>query len=265
MSAKPSNGNAGAGDFKWLYPWRSRGTRWGALLGYGGLTGLGFVVLLGMVRVKVASPQFEMERRGSLVYLPATGDGAVWAERAREAGPALSRYDPASWLGYAALERGISDATAVTLPPRETRLHELPQEEVAPVSLAAKGEVVLPERRVEVAAPKPAGRLRQVPALFPLSPLRGAAMPADLPPFSGEIKTAAAGAARQFARWQFLLRLDGDGRVTECLPQDPADGNAATLGTWLRDVRFDPKLAGEGGWFAVAVRLTNKSDGTDDH
>lgn len=264
MSAKASSKAGDDGDFKWLFPWRSRGGRWSATLLYVGLAGAGFAALLGMVRVKVGSPQFEMERLGSLIYLPGTGDGAVWAERAREAGPALSRYEPATWPGYADLERGIAAATSVTLPPREARLRDLPPLPATPVPLAAKGQAVLPDRPVEVPESLPAGKLRLVPSLFPLSPLGGASMPADLPPFSGELKATAA-ANRQFARWQFLLRLDADGRVLECLSQNPADEDGTVLAGWLKGVAFDPKLAHDGGWFAVAVRLTNQADGTVDH
>lgn len=264
MSGKVSSEAGGGGEFKWLFPWRSRGSRWSATLLYVGLAGAGFAVLLGMVRVKVGSPQFEMERLGSLIYLPGTGDGAVWAERAREAGPALSRYELVTWSGYVDLERGIAEATSVTLPPREARLRDLPAPPETSVSLAAMGQAVLPDRPVEVPEPMPAGKLRLEPSLFPLSPLGDASMPTDLPPFSGELKATAA-ANRQFARWQFLLRLDAEGRVIECLSQNPADEDAAVLAGWLKGVAFDPKLALAGGWFAVAVRLTNKADGAVDH
>jgi hypothetical protein len=264
MNAAASDKSGGGGDFKWLFQWRSRGGRWGAALGYVGLAVAGFAILLGTVRVKVGSPQFEMERSGSLIYLSGGGDGAVWAERAREAGPALSRYEPGTWAGYAGLERGVMEATAVTLPPRETKLRDLPAPSDGGVPLAARGQSVLPDRPVVVPEPLPAGKLRLVPSLFPLSPLGGASMPAALPSFSGELKAKAA-ANRQFARWQFLLRLDADGRVVECLSQNPADEDAAVLAGWLKGVVFDPKLARDGGWFAVAVRLTNQADGAVDH
>jgi len=266
MNEEPGTSRDQAGDFQWVFPWWRRHSRLVPMVLPITLGVVAFGCLLALVRVKVGSPQFEMERLGSLVYVPADGDGLAWAVRAREAGPAMSRYEPATWSGFSELDRLVTEATSVSTPPREPKLRELPQaESVRTVDLAAKGQAVLPARSNAAAAPAPVGPWRLVPTLFPLSPMNGAAMPATLPPFTGAIKPDMATARRQFSKWQFLLHLGPDGVVTECLPQDPATEGTAMLETWLKGVTFDPKLALDGGWFAVAVRFVIQADGTDDH
>lgn len=266
MNEAPGTTREQAGDFQWVFPWWRRSSRLVPMVLPITLGVIAFGCLLALVRVKVGSPQFEMERRGSLVYLPTDGDGLAWAVRAREAGPALSRYEPSTWSGFPHLDRLVAEATSVSTPPREPKLRDLPQADgVRTVDLAAKGQPVLPVRSNASATPAPVGSWRLVPTLFPLSPLNGAVMPATLPPFTDAVKPDMAIARRQFSKWQFLLRLGPDGAVTECLPQDPAIEGTAMLETWLKGVTFDPKLARNGGWFAVAVRFVIQADGTDDH
>lgn len=234
-----------------------------ALAGPAVLVTLAAVVLLGSLRVKIASPQFEMERAGRVLYLAAEGDGAAWAAYAREAGPALCRYEPDSWQGYGLLERELVAATAVPLPPpREPKLRQLPAS--APLSgppLAAIGVPFLPRRPPMVGPPRPAPAWRTVPSLLPLSPLGKAAMPASLPPLAESVSAETAA-----TEWRYVMRLAPDGRVAECLALSARAAGAEQIEAWLKSVVFDPQLAAEGGWFALQVRFINQpDDGTDDH
>lgn len=250
------------GGFQWVFPWWRRTSRLRPMLLPVGLAVLGFIFLLGALRVKVGSPQFEMERTGSLVYLPSDGDGLAWAIRARESGPELSRYEPGAWSGFAELERQLTEVTSVRLPARAVKLLELP--EAAPnrtVELAAKGVPMLPVRVTAAEAPPAPQAWRLVPALEPLSPLGGAAMPETLPELADQINPKMAE-----VEWRFLLRLGPAGDVDECLPLTQNADGAGLLETWLRKIKFDPKLAADGGWFAVGVRFTNQTEnGTDTH
>jgi hypothetical protein len=227
------------------------------------LAALGFGVLLALVRVKVASPQFEMERQGSLVYLPATGDGLAWAIRAKEAGPSLSRYEPAAWEGYAAMEQVVIAATQVPPRPHLPQPHPLPTASgVRPPPLAPIGEPVFPNPPAAAPAPPPPVAVRLVPALYPLSPMGASELPRELPPFPGDLDPASAA-----ANWRFLIRLHPTGGVAECLALNKTTGlDPAVLENWLRGVTFDPQLATQGSWIAVAIRFNNQPiDGTDNH
>jgi hypothetical protein len=261
MTATPDHPRGPAPESPWLFPWRERGSRLAALAGPAVLAALAAVFLLGSVRVKIASPRFEMERTGSVLYLAAEGDGAAWAAHAREAGPALSRYEPATWQGYRALERELAAATAAPLPPpREPKLHPLP----APPTLrepplSAIGKPVLPARMPPVGPPEPSPAWRTVPTLRPLGPLGKASMPAALPPLAGPVNPEMAG-----TEWRYVLRLAPDGRVTDCLALSARAEDAGRIEAWLKSLGFDPRLAAGGGWFAVEVRFINQTDdGTD--
>ncbi|MCF7673986.1 MAG: hypothetical protein K9M97_01485, partial [Akkermansiaceae bacterium] len=142
------------------------------------------------------------------------------------------------------------------------KLRELPA--AAPnqtVDLAAKGVPVLPARAAAAVAPPAPRAWRVVPALEPLSPLGGAAMPEALPELADRIDPKMAE-----VEWRFLLRLDPAGGVDGCLALTQNADGAGLLEAWLRKIRFDPQLAVDGGWFAVGVRFTNQTEnGTDDH
>lgn len=262
MTPSPERPLRETGESQWIFPWRRRASRLGPLFVPVCLALLGFAGVLALLRVKVGSPQFEMERLGSLVYLPPEGDGQAWAVRAWEAGPALSRYEPAGWQGYAALEREVMAATTVGLPAREPRLRDLPDEGgVSAVELAPRGQPVLPARKPPPAVAVPPRTWRMVPALIPLAPLAGAVMPDPLPPLAGEIKPEMAA-----IEWRFLLHLRPDGTPDECLALTKSVAGSEVLEAWLRGIPFDPKLARNGGWFALALRFHNQAeDGTDDH
>ena len=251
-----------AGERPLIFPWRKPPSQVMPTLVAGGLALLGFGMLLGLVHIRVVPPQFEMERQGSLIYLPASGDGLAWATRAQEAGPLLSRYEPTDWNGYPALNAAVTAATLVATPPRLPQLQELPAgDAVRPPPLAAAGEAVFP-KPPPLAPPAPPVPCKLVPQLYPLSKLGSASLPQSLPPLADPVDPAMAA-----VDWQFLVHLRPDGSVADCLAlnQSPGPG-AGRLENWLRGVAFDPKLAVPGDWIAVAIRFNNQSaDGALDH
>ena len=225
------------------------------------VAGGSFGVLLTLVRVKVGGPPFEMERRGTLLYLPATGEGEFWASRAREAGPEIMRYDLADWSGHATWNRLLADTATPPMPGYQPKLRPWPGP-AAPrqVELAAKGAPVLPARAA-APAPPPQGRWRLVPALRALTPLSGAALPVEWPPLPDGAPPAI---PPEGAR--FLLRLTPDGSVADSLALTKDEGGNAALKTWFRGIRFDPALAAASEWLALALTYQNLiTDGADDH
>lgn len=243
---------AGRGEFRWLFPWqRPRRQLVPGFLAVAAVS-VGAAALMTVVRVKVGGPQFEMERRGTLLYLPAAGDGGVWALRAREAGPEITRYNPADWSGYATANRMLLDAAAPQAPgykptPRPWQESREPEN----VGLSIKGVPFLPVRPPAPAPPAAPG-WRQVPALRLLTPANGAALPLELPALpEGKPPVIPPDGAR------FLVRLTPEGGVADCLALSQDDGGNAALASWLRGIGFDRKLAGDGEWFAFVVTYHN--------
>ena len=255
-----------AGEVQWIFSWRRRTSRLVPIILPVVVATLGLGVLLALVQVKVAGPQFEMERQGSVIYLPATGDGAAWAIRAKEAGPSLSRYEPIAWEGYPALEQAVGAASLVPALPHLPQLKELPTATaVQPLALAAKGEPVFPKHQTAAppAPPPVVGKL--VPVLYPLSPTGSCELPRDLPAVPDNLDPDIVKADWRFL--VFLVRLNPDGGVAGSLALNKLAGpGSGQLENWLRGVAFDPKLTANGDWIAVGIRFNNQpSHGTDDH
>ncbi len=219
------------------------------------LAALAFAFLFAFVQIKVAPPQFEMTRKASCLLLPATGEGALWAMRAKEGGPSLASYQPAEWQAYAGLADEVIQATRIPAREYVPKLRSLPPEgALDPLRLAAKGEWVLPRRVAAFADRKEGSGWQRSPVLYPLSAVGAAGLPRDLPPWHAEIDAAMAA-----ADWRFLLRLHPAGGVAECVALTKTTGAAASLlENWLRGVTFDPKLAADGGWIAVGLRFNNQ-------
>jgi hypothetical protein len=255
-----------AGEVQWIFSWRRRTSRLVPIFLPVVVATLGLGVLLALVRVKVAGPQFEMERQGSVIYMPATGDGLAWAIRAKEAGPSLSRYEPSAWEGYPALEQAVVAASLVPALPHVPQLKELPSATaVQPLALAAKGEPVFPKRQAAAppAPPPVAGKL--VPVLYPLSPMGSSELPRDLPAVPAPLDPDIVKADWRYL--VFIVRLRPDGGVAESLALNKLAGpGSGQLENWLRGVAFDPKLTANGDWIAVGIRFNNQpAHGTDDH
>lgn len=262
MSQAASQAPTASEERPLIFPWRRRPRRLLPGLAAGVIALLGFGVLLALVQIRVVPPQFEMERQGSLIYLPATGDGLAWATRAKEAGPLLSRYEPTTWDGYPAMDAAVTAAMATASPPHRPQPRELPVDKtVRPPALAAAGEAVFP-KPPPATPPAPPQPCVLVPVLYPLSKLGSASLPQDLPPLPDPVDPALAA-----VDWQFLIHLRPDGGVAECLALNQSTGpGAARLETWLHGVAFDPKLAAPGDWIAVGIRFHNQpADGADDH
>jgi len=246
-----------------VFPWRGPGSpAYTAILPVA-LATLAFAFLLGLVRVKVAAPQFNMASKASWIQLPASGDGVSWAQRAKEGGPLLTRYEPADWPAYAAMAEEVLQATRIGPRGYVPALRGLPPEGLPePQVLADKGEPVLPRRAPLAAERHDLAESKLAPLLYPLSAVGAAGLPQQLPEFPGVVDAAMAA-----TDWRFLLRLDPAGGVADAVSLTKAPGTAASLlENWLRGVSFDPKLAADGGWLAVGIKFNNQPvHGTEPH
>ena len=253
-------------ELQWFFSWRRRTPQLAPLVLPVVIVTLGFGVLLAVVQVRVAPPQFEMERQGSLVYLPATGDGLAWAIRAKEAGPMLSRYEPSTWGGYPAMAQSAIAATRLPLAPHIPQLQGFPPAvAVPPLPLATAGEPVFPQPQTSAAPVLPPVVYQLAPVLYPLSPMVSSALPQELPPVPADLDPKIV--AADWRSLIFLVRLHPDGGVADSLALNKIPGpGPAQLENWLRGVTFAPNSAAQGDWLAVGIRFINHpTDGADNH
>lgn len=248
---------------QWVFNWRRVGNhslaKWVAVLVTGGL----FALLMSVVRIRVYQPVAWAAPKAGVIHVGDDAVGRALTQRAREGGPFPSRFLPSRWEGGAALEQAVLDATRWTPPPYVPSLKELPDVPPAPPRLAARGEPVLPIRRLEPAdAPAPV-KLALSPVIYPLSGIRDEDIPAGLPPFGGGVDAKLASSMPSlFPAWRFLIRLSSDGSVRDCVALDDSSDRVTA---WLRRVTFKPEPGTPVRWIAVGVAFTNQpaADGTD--
>ncbi len=246
---------------EWVFPWRGRKRTFFSMLVASVMVGVAFVGMLGAVHVRVISPKPMAPRKASLIYLADDAQGRVLALQAQEGGPFPSRFEPSHWEGMAAVEAEAMAATRQAKP-YVPRLRDLPKEKRSvPMELAAKGEPVFPKRQsVARAAPDPA-KMRLVPTIYPLSGIPVEAIPAELPPFTGALDSAMTAAS-----WRFLVRLNAQGGVAECVSLEKGgEAGALELETWLHGIQFLTTSEKAFRWIAVGIGFSNQpaADGPD--
>ncbi len=238
---------------RWVFRWRGLdGTPLRGLLSLLIVSGI-FFLFAATVRVRVDAPQQWVEKKASIIHFADKGEADMWALRAREGGPFPVRLDPAEWEKAAGLDHLVVDATRVLSLPYEPGMRDLPAEEAVPaLPVSPSSGPVFPK-------PGPGGRppvapvpSRLVPALFPLDGVAASDVPADLPPFGGEVDAAMASAP-----WRFLVRLRKDGTVAQCDPLLDEPGGPA-LARWLAQVAFAPAVAARSEWISLGVGFVNQ-------
>jgi len=245
---------------EWVFPWRGRKKTFFSMLVAHVIAGVAFILLLGAVRVKVVSPKPMIPRKASLIYLTDDAQGRTLALQAQEGGPFPSRFEPSQWAGMAALENEAMAATR-QVKPYVPQLRELPKEtRIAPMELAAKGELVFPKRQLVARPASDPAKMKLVPTIYPLSGIPAEAIPAELPPFTGALDSAMTAAS-----WRFLVRLNAQGGVTECVSLEKGgEAGALELETWLHGIQFRTTSEKPFRWISVGIGFSNQpADGTD--
>lgn len=246
-----------------VFSWRGRKRSYFSSLLAILVVGAGFMILLGTVRVKVVPPKMMAPRKASLIYLSDDSQGRALALQAQEGGPFPSRFEPTQWEGMEALESEVSSASRRPSKPYTPTLRDLPEENlIQPVELASKGDTFFPKRLPAARAVPDSTRLKPAPTLYPLSGIPLEAIPSPLPPFSADVD-GAMGAAT----WRFLIRLNPDGGVAECVSLEKGgEAGALALETWLRGIQFRTVSEKPSRWIAVGIGFSNQpTDGSDNH
>jgi hypothetical protein len=226
------------------------------------LVGAAFAFFITSARIRVTALEKSTPRKASVIYLREDAEGRALTLRAREGGPFPSRFEPSQWEGMAALESSALDAVRFQPPPYVPALADLPAGNlVQNVELAAKGQSFFPKRNPPSAHPQEHPKLKLAPLLYPLSGISAATLPEALPPFA-----AAVDGAMSSASWRFLVRLNPDGGVAECVSLEKGgEPGAPELEAWLHKIPFKPELAKPFRWIAVGIGFTNQpvADGPD--
>jgi hypothetical protein len=239
--------------FAWMLPEASGWAAFMAILIAGALAAFLFTSL----RVRVVPPPRVIERKAEVILIPSGAAGREWEIRAQEAGPFPTRFEPTAWPGFRQLEEAAL-ASLQTNGTRRPELHEWPAEPaVIATPVAMKGQRVLPKVDWKpVLPPIRTGDARKGwdLELQRLTVLPDDAWPMVLPEFTGELDPTAAAAS-----WRFLVQVDPDGRVEQCLMLNASsEAGGTVLEQWLRGVRFGPSAA-KAGWIGVGILFKRKS------
>lgn len=239
----------------WVFRWRNPDGALVPKLAALAITGLGFALMMSLVRIDVSAPPGWAENRAGVIHLPEGGEGRAWRLRALEDGPTPSRFDPTTWQGAAMLDAELRDAARLPADRYLPELQRLPPDSGAPaVPLARNGERVFPEPRGRETGAinpldPPAEARPPAPFLFPLAGIAANQMPERLPPIEA-VEPAMTG-----VEWRFLLRLTAGGGVAECISINRTDAATdAALEQWFGKVVFPAEVPE--GWVSVGLVFT---------
>lgn len=241
---------------EWIFSWRSRGEPI-----FPKLVALGFAIvvfggLLGFVRIRTTTPDPWGLEKASVIHVLDTPEGRALALEAREKGPSPVRFSTADWPALVAFEKEQLALLAAQVEPYRPRLREWKPQPVTVPALSQPGEMVLPPLpTAEAIAPlTPPGAPQ--PVIWPLSGLAQTEIPAELPVYKGVVD-----AAMQADSVRFLIQLDGQGNVLECvaLSGGATPEATASLTDWVRGIRFLREPAKGPVWAALRIRFLNQA------
>lgn len=240
---------------QWVFGWRTTKSPWAPKVAALAVACLLFAFLITMVRIPMTTFGKSASQKNSVIYL--RDDGAL-ARKAREAGPFPSRFEPSAWQGFAQLEQAALAAAKLPQVPYTPEMKDLLLENrTPPLEFSSKGQAFFPPRAPVTRDALATNALALVPTLYPLA---GELVPGDLPPFAGAVSAEMASAS-----WRFLIRLNPQGSVAECVSLERGgDAGALALEDWLRQVKFPASRDQAARWIAVGIGFINQTaDGTD--
>lgn len=238
-----------------LFSWREREKSSFSMVISVVLVGVIFLILLGFVRIRMVMPKPMDPRKASVIYLTSDQEGRALALKAQEGGPFPSRFEPSQWGGMADLEAQALAATRRLDIPYVPKLRELPVDDhTPPIVLAAKGVPVFPKHpRNETLIPGTVP-MKLAPVIYPLSGITAEAIPSVLPNYQSNIDSAMTA-----ADWRFLVRLNPDGGVAECVSLGKGgEKDSVELANWLHQIQFQTASEKPFRWVAVAIGFINQ-------
>lgn len=249
------------GASEWIFRWRGSKQPLFPKFFAVAVVGAAFTFFVTAVRVTVDSPEKIAPRKGSLIYLQNNAQGRALALRASEGGPFPSRFELSQWQGLPDLEAAAMNSARYQPPAYVPEIKDIsPVDLSKPLQLAVRGESFFPERRLVPMAVPNVTQMKIAPVLHPLSGVTEETLPAELPKF-----TAVVDSTMSSASWRFLVRMNVDGSVAECVSLEKGgEPGAAELEAWLQRIIFKPDSTQPARWISVGIGFTNQpADGTD--
>ena len=220
------------------------------------------LALLMTLRIRVVAPEKSVPQRAAVIYLRDDAQGRDLSLRAQEGGPFPARFRLSQWEGLAELESSAMDASRFQPEPYVSPIRELPAaNQLRSLELATKGQSFFPQRAPAATDAPALPQLKLAPALYPLAGVSPETLPLDLPSFAGVVDKEMSASS-----WRFLLRLNPDGGVAECvsLVEKVGEARAPELEAWLHRLQFRPEPGKPFRWIALGIGFTNQpADGTD--
>lgn len=243
-----------------VFRWRPIESQWLPKLLALACAGVAFTLMLNL-RIRVDVPEKSSPQRAAVIYLGSDAQGKALTLRAQEGGPFPAKFRLSQWEGLAELERSAMGAALFQPGPYIPPMQELPAaNQLQPLELAAKGQAFFPPRsRASTDMPAPA-KLKLAPVLYPLAGVSRETMPAEFPAFGAAVDGEMASSS-----WRFLVRLNPEGGVVECVSLGKGtEAGTAELEAWLHQIQFKPEPGKPVRWIAVGIGFTNQpADGTD--
>ncbi len=244
-----------------IFRWRPIKSPWFPKLLALAFAGVALTLLMA-VRVRVVAPEKSTPQRAAVIYLRDDAQGRDLSLRAQEGGPFPARFSLRQWEGLAEWEGRAMEAARFQPEPYVSPIRELPAaNQLQPQELAAKGKSFFPQRPPTAVEAPALTKLKLAPALYPLAGISHETMPLVLPPFDGAVDGEMSSSS-----WRFLVRLNPEGGVVECVSLVEKIGEARTpeLEAWLHRIQFKPAPGQPFRWIAVGIGFTNQpADGTD--
>lgn len=245
----------------WVFGWRARKAPWFPNLVALVVASAALAFLVTMVRIPIKTTGKSASQKASVIYLLDDAEGRALVLKAQEGGPFPSRFEPSEWQGFGEIEQAALAAARLQARPYVPEMKDLSAEEkIPPLEFAAKGELFFPDHVAAPQAVPDAPEWALAPTLYPLVGISSDEFPRELPPFEATVDAAMSSAA-----WRFLIRLNPDGRVADCVSLERGDGvGAGQLESWLRQVNFAADPAAPPRWIGVGIGFINQAaDGTD--
>lgn len=240
---------------EWIFRWRRLGEPIFPKIVAVAFAAALFGGLVGFVRIQATTPNPWGLTKASVIQVPPTPEGAALALKARENGPSPARFSAGDWPSLLVFENEQLALLSARLEPYQPKLRPWQDPPAQVPSLTRPGAAVLPPlSEPEVPTPPTAaGSLR--PVIWPLSGLSAEEIPKELPAYEGKVD-----ATMQTDSLRFMIHLDAEGAVLECIALSGGDTPEATasLTAWIRGIQFLRQPGAASAWAALRIRFLNQ-------